>query len=170
VSKDISEPRQNLIIKQTPQELIMLRAELSKPWHADILEKAVKEPTFEAMLGSIAAQLDIALDGYYDPILLMKLLADALANRHLHNDDPHLRAKGLIPVRLEEHENEVHLEFARMAVTNTHGKDKEVAAHNLFMLEHGCQVCHDREECKLANKCLGTEVTKRGADEKVQGN
>lgn len=168
MSKDTSEPRQNLVIKASPPELVALREQLAKPWNSDILEKANKEATFEACLGAIAAELDIALDGTYDPLPLIRMLAEALSNRHLHKQDPEKRAKGLVAAKMEEHDENIHLEFARMAVTNTHGKEKEVAAHTLFMLEHDCEVCHDRNMCKQEGKCLGTEFTKKVAHEKVQ--
>jgi hypothetical protein len=71
-----------LEIREPPRSLILLREELPK--HPDIYAAASKEPDFARCIGTIAAMLDIVLDGQYAGDDLCDLLYRALRNRGKH--------------------------------------------------------------------------------------
>lgn len=96
-----------LLLKEPPAELIELRNTLQLPANIDICQYAMGGATFEECMGRIAERLDIALDGWYNPVKLCKLLNTALENRMLHKNKPHMRAEGLVDIELHETEDEV---------------------------------------------------------------
>ena len=156
--KDISEPRKGLVIKHTPVPIIRLREELALPSHADIAAKAMKGADFAECLGIIAAELGIALDGEYDVQDLCIMLLKALRNRkNVDKEEPHKLADGLVPVKMEETEDALRLEHAKLPAAKT-ADEATVTKHNIFMLEHGCQICDDREACIAAQKCLDKKL------------
>ena len=99
-----------LVIKEVPESLYVMRRMLLEPQHADIKAEAMKAATFEESIGIIAAMLDIALDGDYEPDPLFTMLCEALRNRGSFKSQPHLRAAGLVNAELVERDGDVTLE------------------------------------------------------------
>lgn len=95
--------------KRLPESLIALRTELAKPQHRDIYDEAEKEATFEAALGTIAARLDIAVDGFIDVDDFSAVLCNALRRRHMFKDRPHLRDSRLVNAEMHEKGEEIEL-------------------------------------------------------------
>lgn len=94
--------------KITPTSFNVMRAELMK--HPDLCEEANRDgQTFEDCIGIIAARLNIALDGLYDPEQLFSMLADALRNRGRFETNPENSAKGLVRAELHEKDKDVTL-------------------------------------------------------------
>lgn len=93
-----------LTLHEPPAVLVAFREELLK--HPDILAYAEKAAGFEEALAKVALQLDIALDGMYEPVPLLIMLTEALRNRRFFPASPHLRASGLVDVELIEKEGE----------------------------------------------------------------
>lgn len=162
MSKDTAEkqysPRKGLTIKEIPQSLIKLREMLQLPAFFNISSKAQKEPTFEMSLGSIAADLNILLEGDYNVEDLCSMLCEALTNSTKAGtvDSPQLLSSKLIAAKIEETENALNIEFAKLPAAKT-ADAKSVTMHNIFMLEHGCKICVDRNACVKSKKCLGRE-------------
>lgn len=156
--KDTVAPRKNLEIKNTPVPLVRLREELALPCHADIAAKAMKGADFAECIGIIAAELGIALDGEYDPQDLFIMLLKALRNRkNVDKEEPHKLVEGLVPVKMEETEDALRLEHAKLPAAKT-ADEATVTKHNIFMLEHGCQICDDRNACIAAQQCLNKKL------------
>ena len=113
VYRELNPPGQDLDthhlldIREPGEVLIALRQELAN--HPEIVEAAMKGNNFEDCLGIIGAQLDIALDGDYDPVQLMSMLIVALRNRRNGVKVAHNLAPGLMNVELEEKEGTVEL-------------------------------------------------------------
>jgi hypothetical protein len=99
-----------ILEKFTPESLVALRSELAEPHNSDIFNRAIKEPTFEGALATIAECLDIVLDGMYDVPDLCAVLAAAMRQRHSHGSQPHLRDQRLRNVEMVEREGTVVLE------------------------------------------------------------
>lgn len=99
-----------LILKETPPSLAELRRLLQLPEHADITSEASGAATFEEAIGTIAARLDIALDGDYEPEPLFAMLCEALRNRGQFKSQPHLRAQGLVNAEIIERDGTMTLE------------------------------------------------------------
>jgi hypothetical protein len=140
-----------LEIREPPRSLILLREELPK--HPDIYAAASKEPDFARCLGTIAAMLDIVLDGQYAGDGLCDLLYRALRNRGKHGTSPHLLDPRL--VNAEIHETEGSLKLVEAAMQNIAPTRDEFT---VFMREHGCDLCENTAVCKRAGKCLGAEA------------
>lgn len=156
--KDTYAPRKGIKLKYTPLALVRLREELALPCHADIAKKAMQGADFAECLGIIAAELSIAMDGEYEVQATCIMLTKALKNRSkVDKDNPHELADGLIPVKMEETEDALRLEHAKLPTAKT-ADDAAVTKHNIFMLEHGCQICDDRNACIAANACLDKKV------------
>lgn len=102
-------PLPTLLIKEPPASLLALRAELALPANIDIYQAGIKGTSFEDCIGIIAAQLDIALDGDYEPDKLCEVLVEAMRARGKFASQPHLRAQGLVAVELEERDGEVEI-------------------------------------------------------------
>jgi len=102
-----------LELREPPDVLVAFRTELMKPQHQDIVRAAMKEPTFEGVLATVAEKLDIVLDGIYDPIQLLSLLTNALKKRGLFVLHPHLRDERLQSASIVETEGEITLEEAK---------------------------------------------------------
>lgn len=152
--------------KVAPESLVVLRLELQLPHHRDIFLAAQKQPTFEAAIGCIAAMLDIALDGEYEPDDLFTMLVHALRNR---DNLAALRAAGLVSAELVEKDTEVTLEFGGTTLAPQAAKDQIIVAskgkqpglaivHAHFMQEVGCDVCENRSACQQAERCLGEDA------------
>jgi hypothetical protein len=110
---DVDNETHHLLTIITPPEgVILLRQELIH--HPDILEKANKANIFEEALGTIAAELSIALDGVYDPNDLCTMLYNALCNRKSNNLFPEKRARGLVAAEIVETKGEIKLESENM--------------------------------------------------------
>lgn len=82
-------------IKDIPPEFIALQKELNKDENFDVAFEARKAGNIEEALGTIAAKLNIALDGLYDVPDICNILAKALAKRggniHPSQIDPRLK-------------------------------------------------------------------------------
>lgn len=65
--------------KKIPEELEALRTELQH--HPDIMIKAAAYETFEQCIGQIAADLNILLEGDYEPLALFNMLRERLEMR-----------------------------------------------------------------------------------------
>lgn len=102
-------PLPTLLIKEPPASLLALRTELALPANIDIYQASFKGASFEDCIGIIAAKLDIALDGDYEPDKLCEVLVEAMRARGRFASQPHLRAAGLVAVELEEKEGEVEI-------------------------------------------------------------
>lgn len=97
-----SHPR--LVIKEGPPSLVELRRLLALPQNSDLAEEGMKAATFEEAIGSIAAKLNILLDGDYEPEPLFAMLCEAIRNRDKPGMQmrPHLLAKGLVNAEVAE--------------------------------------------------------------------
>lgn len=101
--------------KEVPDSFRAFVTELNSPQHADIVEKAKKEATFEGVLAVVAQELDIIVDGIYDVGPTCAMLTVALKNRYklkagviaAHELAPGF---GLTRARIVETEGEVILE------------------------------------------------------------
>lgn len=99
-----------LIIKRPPDSLYAFRERLAQPQHRDIFDKAKEANTFEEVIGIVAAELSIALDGVYEPDNLLTMLAEALDNRGKFNSQPWRQAGGLVNAELVERDETITLE------------------------------------------------------------
>ncbi len=145
MSKGYKDEHHLLEIKLTPPGITELARELQKPEHCKIRELAQREGTFEEVLGTIAAQLDIALDGLYNPEELCRMLVKALRSGK-RGKDLVTTSSALKEVEIMEIEKEIHLLPA--------GTDP----FSLFMQEQGCEICMDKVSCKRAERCLSKEL------------
>lgn len=96
-----------LDIREPGETLVALRTELLN--HPEISAYAQEGKSFSECIARIATQLDIALDGEYDPNDLMEMLTLALKAHGRGEKTPHNLARGLLNVELEEKENTVEL-------------------------------------------------------------
>lgn len=144
----------HLIIKKiAPQSVQELAKRLQQPQHRDIHNEAIKQQTFADCLGTIAAMLDIALDGIYDVPDLAELLCQAMDKRGTLGNSPHLLNRNLVNVELIEREKSMELVEAGGTIAPLPQTDVQ-----RFMREHGCKVCENTAACKLAGKCLGEDA------------
>lgn len=145
--------------KITPDVFDQLRAELLQPEHYDIFKEAASAGTFEEAIGIIAAKLDIALDGEYEPVDLFHLLFNALRRRASFGNDPSGMHPNLVAAEIVERDNDVSLQFAGARV-DTVGVEAlpTFDGFSRFMREHGCTICESREACRQAEKCLGDDA------------
>jgi hypothetical protein len=156
--------------KVPPVSLTMLRQELLLSQHRDIFIASQRAPTFEDAIGIIAAMLDIALDGEYEPDDLFTMLVQALRSRDSKGTAAHEQASGLVSAELVEREDTVTLEFGGMTLAPQQAKEVEagrqgvIADHSRFMQEAGCDICESRAACKSAARCLGTESYDAGQE------
>src|SRR5258708_16555155 len=142
MTKNYKDEHHLLEIKLTPPGVTELARELQKPEHKKIRELAQREGNLEEIVGTIAAQLDIALDGFYNPEELCSMLVKALRSGK-RGADLLATNSALAEVELVEIEKEIHLLPA--------GTDP----FSLFMQEQGCEICMDKVSCKRAERCLG---------------
>lgn len=146
-----------LEIREPPPSLIALRSELASPENKDIYDAAIKETTFEAVLGTIASKLDIALDGLYDVPDLCDLLANVLRNRNMPgtSNQPHLRDRRLLNVEMVEKDKDVELVRVSDLGPGTLVGEKE----NKVIEDTGaetpipCDICIDYQSCILEGNC-----------------
>jgi hypothetical protein len=147
--------------KVPPASLVRMREELAKPQHADIYRRAYHQPDFATVLGSIAADLDIVLDGEYDAEDLCDLLHKALVARGTLGNNPHNLDPRLRQVELVEREGDVTLEEGGGTIAPVptapigSGIDPEVVAYARWMHEQGCIQCDNKTLCKMAGRCCG---------------
>lgn len=99
-----------LQIKDPPDIWIAFRQELNSGRHQDIVDACSDLKTFEESMGEIAARLDIALDGAYDPVELASVLYAAMKRRNSGAIQNHKIDSRLVPVELVERENTMTLE------------------------------------------------------------
>lgn len=159
--KALAASNQAHIKEDVPKELELLRHELTQPQHRNIFVAAQMETTFEAALGTVAAKLNIALDGLYDVPDLCGMLYRALQARPVdHVQAPPLPE--LQTVELVETDQEIHLlpvydnewqkEFA-------HKKDDTGALPPYTV----CDSCKTEFDCCLGRDCsLGTPAQQLG--------
>lgn len=140
-----------MTIKQAPQSILELAKRLQQPKHKDILLIAQKGETFEECIGTISALLDIALDGIYDAADLAALLVKALDARSTLGNQPHKLDDNLLPVELVERKDSFELVFAEGTIA-----PPPTDVFTVFMREHGCKVCENKQACLQSNKCLGS--------------
>lgn len=97
-------PNSLLLIKEVPEEMLMLRRELAQPQNYDLLIRASEGATFEECIGNLAADLNILLDGDYDVPELCEVLLNAVRARHNPgvNKSPHKVDKRLKNVEIIE--------------------------------------------------------------------
>jgi hypothetical protein len=69
-------------IREPPKGLVQLRTELAKRENFDIAEKALREPTIEGAIGTIAEMLGIIVDGTFDMDWICNDLAKRMRDRH----------------------------------------------------------------------------------------
>ena len=146
---------------------MLLCEELCEPRHKDIFDAANKEATFEGSMGCIAAMLDIALDGTYEPEDLFGMLTQALRNRGgcvMATD----LASGLVEVELRETADAVTMEFAGGELDIDVAQKQAALSEqrfSIFMQEQGCKICENKQACAAAGQCLGKEAYEVGGQE-----
>lgn len=151
-----------IVTKEPPPSLVRMRDELAKPWNKDIYDAAIREPTFETVLGTIAAKLSIALDGYYNVPDLCEVLYQALAKR-VHNRMLQIpsseQVPGLVKAVMIEGEDDVQLmEFDEAVKHLAGGTESDGDAPYTV-----CNSCLTSFTCCAERKCvLGKEVTQLG--------
>lgn len=141
-----------LEIREPPPSIVELRNLLQEPQHADILADAQKATSFSEAIGTIAARLDIALDGSYDVDGLCRVLCTCLRGRFTNNSTPHLRSPELVNVELHETEDEVKLVEAFENTIDANPASEH--AWTLYMQRVGCETCFNVQLCKSEGKCL----------------
>jgi hypothetical protein len=125
-----------------PESLVLLQKELTLPQHSKLAAIASKEQTFSAVLGSIAASLDIALDGDYEVEELCSVLLSAMRSG----------VGGAALTRLDARFQEVEMMETGASVQLVPiGTDP----FSLWMQEQGCEVCMGKAACLEAERCLG---------------
>lgn len=147
-------------VKEPGYWLTQLRERLLQEQHRDILTESQKAKDFAEALGTIAAMCDIILDGDYTVSDLCRLLCKALDGRKVHKDQMHLVDPGLVMAEIKETADALIIEAGERVAApegKITGKEREVAAHMLFMAEHGCSMCDDRTACQLENRCLAKD-------------
>lgn len=97
-------------LKQPPPSMIALRNELALPSNKDIYDEAIKGKNIEESLGTVAARLDILLDGTYDMEALCNVLMTALKSRYGYKNQPHLRDSRLVSAEIVERKEELTVE------------------------------------------------------------
>ena len=152
-----------LLEKITPPSLDIFRRELLLPQHRDIFLASQAAATFEEAIGTVAAMLDIALDGTYDPADLFVLLTTALRNRNRSLAATDL-APGLQEVELVERADSITVEFAGVKL-ETEGAEEQAVQETAsakifsrFMQDKECKLCENKQACWAAEKCLGEEA------------
>lgn len=149
-----------IILNEPPESVIRLRTLLALPEHRDIAMEAVKGKDFSEVVGTIAAMLDIALDGDYDGDDLCKLLCRALERRKELKNEMHRLDPSLISAEIAESSGGISLDLGRYVPQpkgKLSGNEAAVAAHILFMAEHECSLCDDRDACTREGICLASE-------------
>lgn len=146
-----------IVEKKPPQSIIELAKRLQQPQHADILAIAQKGETFEECIGTIAAFLDIVLDGEYDIPDLAAMLVKAMDARGTVGNQPHTLDDRLVSVELVERKDSFELVLAEGTIA-----PPPTDVFSVFMREHGCKVCENRQACLSNNKCLGLNAIGEG--------
>jgi len=150
-----------------PESLIKLREELAH--HKDIVFEAAKAVSFEEAIGTIAAKLNIVLDGDYDPDDLFSMLARALRNRNADraltpNAMPELQA-----VQLIETEDGIHLlpekddDIRKEAMRHNNPRYNKQTEKNDLPPYTVCDKCVNWGECCEHRTCeLGSPAMQLG--------
>lgn len=155
MSSDQEEDRSHslLVIKRTPEALVQLRSRLCQPQHEDIYNEAVKAATFEEVLGTVAAMLDIAVDGYVDVDNFCTTLCTALDNRgdRRFTGQPHLTAPGLVNAEMVERSGTITLEKVEELELEDRIKRESTVDEGRYTICRGCTTSFD---C-IANRTCG---------------
>lgn len=149
-----------VVLNEPPESVLRLRTLLALPEHRDIAMEAIKGKDFSEVVGTIAAMLDIALDGDYDGDSLCKLLCRALERRKEFKNEMHRVDPSLVSAEITEREGDISLDLGRYVPQpkgKLSGNETAVAAHVLFMAEHECSLCDDRDACTREGICLASE-------------
>lgn len=153
-----------LQLKRIPSSLEELRKELLLVDHRDIFVASQVAGSFEEALGTIAAMVDLVLDGEYEADLLFTKILQRLQQKR--NGGSRQLDPDFVSVDLVERKDGVTIDFAgaffdpALLPTPTHD------GFSRFMREQGCEICETRDACRGAEKCLGKgaieEVMKKG--------
>ena len=124
-----------IALHEPPASLVALRNELA--FHPEVCEFAIQGDTFEECLGRIATKLDIVLDGLYDVEPLCAMLVEALQSIRFQTrqNQPHLRATGLVDAEIVETAGEVKLIERDRSVTTVLPKDAIVTESSTTQLK-----------------------------------
>jgi hypothetical protein len=160
-----------LSLKRVPDSLVELQKELLLPPHRDIYLAASQGTTFEECIGTIAAKLDIVLDGEYEPDALFSLLVTALRSRKAAGNNPSSMHPELVAVELIERAGEVKMDFAGAYFDPSLLPTPANDGFSIWMKEQGCEVCEGKEACIAAEKCLGSKeaLEEAGKMKEVEG-
>lgn len=157
--------------KVVPTVFTEFQQELNSGRHNDIVEDAKKGATFEECIGTIAARLDIILDGDYTPEELFSVLLAALRRRVPGSVQPHQQDGRLVAASLTEM-NEfdealgIHSQASleeradAIGVLGTAQERKVAGEQGPYTI---CRGCDSSFECCTNRSCkLGTPATQLG--------
>lgn len=147
-----------LQVKVTPETWNEFVRELNSGRHSDIVKEAQKCLSFSEVIGTVAAKLDIVLDGSYDMLPTCAMLLSALQRKVSGNTQPHNLDPSLVPVNLIEREGSLTLEEKLEEEKINHVKVDP--GEGPYTVCNGCTTTFD---CCVARDCkLGREVKQLG--------
>ena len=142
-----------------PESFQHLQSELNAAQHLDIKAEAAKAASFEEAIGTIAAKLNVVLDGDYDPDDLFTMLVRAMRNRNSDRTAPPSNVDGLMHVTLTETSGSIHMLplqdediIAESARHNKQRYNRETGTNELPPYTV-CNVCENWGECCEHRTC-----------------